>query len=174
MKIVVVLSITALLTACTSAPLTEPPNPSVAQTKPQEAYSKPRAEEAKPDQRNEVVMYAMSLLERGYRFGGGNPESGLDCSGMVSYIYQQATGLQLPHNAAKIAAAGREINVSELSPGDLVFFNTNGKPYSHVGIYIGDDRFIHAPKTDGKIKISSLKSSYFEKRLVAARTFFTG
>jgi cell wall-associated NlpC family hydrolase len=113
----------------------------------------------------------MSLMDSGYRFGGSNPESGLDCSGMVSYIYQQVLGLKLPHNAAKIAQAGREIKLSELSPGDLVFFNTSGQPYSHVGIYIGDDRFIHAPGQDGKIRTSSMKSDYFKKRFEAARTF---
>jgi cell wall-associated NlpC family hydrolase len=121
-------------------------------------------------QGNEIVMFAMALMDSGYQFGGSNPESGLDCSGMVSYIYQQVMGLKLPHNAAQIAQAGREINTSALTPGDLVFFNTTGKPYSHVGIYIGDGRFIHAPGQDGKIRISSLKSEYFEKRLEAART----
>ena len=116
-------------------------------------------------------MYAMSLMNSGYKFGGSNPESGLDCSGMVSYIYQQVLGLNLPHNAALIAQAGKEIGLSDISPGDLVFFNTNGQHFSHVGIYIGDDRFIHAPSQDGKISIGSLKSVYFEKRLEAARSF---
>jgi cell wall-associated NlpC family hydrolase len=122
------------------------------------------------EQGNEIVMFAMNLMDSGYKFGGSNPESGLDCSGMVSYIYQQVLGLKLPHNAAQIARAGKEIKPEELSPGDLVFFNTRGKPYSHVGIYIGDDRFIHAPGQDGKIKISSLKAGYFEKKFEAART----
>jgi cell wall-associated NlpC family hydrolase len=120
---------------------------------------------------NEVVLFAMALMDSDYRFGGSNPESGLDCSGMVSYIYQQVLGIRLPHNAAQIARAGREISLSRLSPGDLVFFNTSGQPFSHVGIYIGDDRFIHAPGQDGKIRISNLKSGYFEQRLEAARTF---
>jgi cell wall-associated NlpC family hydrolase len=131
----------------------------------------PDAAALKNHQGNEVVMFAMTLMDSGYRFGGSNPESGLDCSGMVSYIYQQALGLKLPHNAALIAKAGREISLTDLSPGDLVFFNTNGKPFSHVGIYIGDDRFIHAPGRDGKIKISHLRSGYFSNKLEAARTY---
>lgn len=121
---------------------------------------------------NEVVMYAMALIERGYRFGGNNPDSGLDCSGMVSYIYQHALGIELPHNAAQMAAIAREIPREKMVPGDLVFFNTTGKPFSHVGIYIGDDRFIHAPKRNGKISISSLKNQYFANRLQGVRTFF--
>lgn len=148
---------TALLAACATAPTTTPPSPPAAPTS--------------AEQGNEIVLFAMNLMGSGYKFGGSNPESGLDCSGMVSYIYQQVLGLQLPHNAAQIARAGKEISPAELSPGDLVFFNTSGQPYSHVGIYIGDDRFIHAPGQDGKIRIGSLKTGYFEKKFEAARTF---
>jgi len=152
------LTLTVLLVACSSVhtPYSE----------------RPTHASLKKEQGNEIVMYALGLMDNGYRFGGKNPENGLDCSGMVSYIYQQAVGLRLPHNAAQIAQAGREISLPGLVPGDLVFFNTTGQPFSHVGIYIGDDRFIHAPGQDGKIKISNLKSGYFEKRLEAARTFF--
>lgn len=120
----------------------------------------------------EVVMVAIGLMETDYRFGGSNPESGLDCSGMVSYVYENAVSLKLPHNAAEIARLGREISTSALRPGDLVFFNTQNRPFSHVGIYIGDDRFVHAPSTNGKVQIGSLKSSYYARRLEAARTFF--
>lgn len=120
----------------------------------------------------EVVMYALGLMDVGYRFGGKNPASGLDCSGMVSYIYRQALGIVLPPNAAEIAEIGREIDISRMAPGDLVFFNTNGKPFSHVGIYLGNDRFIHAPSSNGKIRINSLKTAYYAKHLEAARTFF--
>ena len=120
----------------------------------------------------EIVMYAMGLMGVDYRFGGANPEGGLDCSGMVSYIYDNAVGLRLPHNAAQIAQLGREIDIPSLQPGDLVFFNTLNRSFSHVGIYIGDDRFIHAPNSNGKITISSLKSGYYSKHFEAARSFF--
>ena len=91
---------------------------------------------------------------------------------MVSYIFQQSVGIRLPHNARKIALAGKVIRFTELLPGDLVFFNTNGQSFSHVGIYIGDGRFIHAPKHNGKIRTDSLSSGYFKDHLEAARTFF--
>lgn len=119
----------------------------------------------------EVVLYALGLLNINYRWGGANPESGLDCSGMVSYIYKQATGVVLPHNAAAMAQLGKEVDRQELSPGDLVFFNTRNKPFSHVGIYIGEDRFVHAPKTNSYIQVSSLKSGYFASRFEAARRY---
>ncbi len=122
--------------------------------------------------RNDVVMYAFGLISVDYRFGGKNPESGLDCSGMVSYIYQNSLGLKLPHNAAQIAGLGKDVSSTDLRPGDLVFFNTMNRPYSHVGIYIGDNRFIHAPHTNGKIEVASLKNRYFAQHFEAARTFF--
>ncbi len=127
---------------------------------------------AMPRQGNEVVIYALNLMDRDYKFGGSNPDTGLDCSGMVSYIFQQSVGIRLPHNARKIALAGKVIRFTELLPGDLVFFNTNGQSFSHVGIYIGDGRFIHAPKHNGKIRTDSLSSGYFKDHLEAARTFF--
>lgn len=118
---------------------------------------------------NEIVMQAMSLLDTGYRFGGRNPEAGLDCSGMVSLIVERVTGRRLPHNAAQIAAQTREISIGALRPGDFVFFNTSGKPFSHMGIYLGGGRFIHAPSTRGKVRLDTLLQGYFAQRLTAAR-----
>ncbi len=125
-----------------------------------------------PDKRDEVVLYALGLMDVDYRFGGGNPSSGLDCSGMVSYIYKNAVGMKLPHNAYRIAKISRKIGRDELKPGDLVFFDTLHRPYSHVGIYIGKGRFVHAPGSDGKIRISNLSSRYFSSRFDGARTLF--
>ena len=121
---------------------------------------------------NEVVFYAMGLIDTGYRFGGKNPEAGLDCSGMVSYIYGRAAGLKVQGSAADIARNGRAIDRSELRPGDLVFFNTMNRSFSHVGIFIGDARFIHAPSTNGRVRIDRMSDSYFASRFEAARTFF--
>jgi cell wall-associated NlpC family hydrolase len=118
----------------------------------------------------EVVMYAMSLIDTGYRFGGKNPEAGLDCSGMVSYIFDQAAGLKVQGSAADIARRGRPIERSELRPGDLVFFNTMNRPFSHVGLYIGDGRFVHAPSTNGRVRIEQMANRYFAQRFEAART----
>ncbi len=124
-------------------------------------------------QGREVVMFAMSLLDTGYRFGGKNPEAGLDCSGMVSYIFDQAAGLRVAGSAADIARRGRPVERHELIPGDLVFFNTQRRPFSHVGLYIGEGRFIHAPSSaSGRIRIDRLSSSYFATRFDAARSYF--
>lgn len=117
----------------------------------------------------DVVLYALGLLDVDYRFGGSNPENGLDCSGMVSFIYRQAAGLVLPHNAARLAELGEEIDAPQLQAGDLVFFNTLGRSFSHVGIYLGDGRFIHAPSSNGKIRIDSLKKGYYAQRYESAR-----
>jgi len=120
----------------------------------------------------EVVFYAMGLIDTGYRFGGKNPEAGLDCSGMVSYIYGQAAGLRVQGSAADIARNGKPIDRAELRPGDLVFFNTLNRSFSHVGIYIGETRFIHAPSTNGRVRIDRLSDTYYAQRFQAARTFF--
>ncbi len=124
------------------------------------------------DKGNEVVLYAMGLLDTGYRFGGKNPEAGLDCSGMVSYIYGQAAGLRVGGSAADIARQGRPVEPEALRPGDLVFFNTLNRPLSHVGIYIGDSRFIHAPSSNGRVRIDRLGDSYYAQRFDTARTLF--
>ena len=121
---------------------------------------------------NEIVFYAMGLIDTGYRFGGKNPEAGLDCSGMVSYIYGQAAGLKVQGSAADVARSSRPVDRGSLRPGDLVFFNTLNRSFSHVGIYIGDTRFIHAPSTNGKVRIDRLSDGYYAQRFEAARTFF--
>ena len=115
-------------------------------------------------------MYAMSLIDTGYRFGGKNPEAGLDCSGMVSYIFDQATGRRVQGSAADIARQGRPVPRDGLRPGDLVFFNTMNRPFSHVGLYIGGGRFIHAPSSNGRVRIENMDSRYFAQRYEAART----
>lgn len=121
---------------------------------------------------NEIAMYALGLIDTGYRFGGKNPEAGLDCSGMVSYIYGQAANMRLRGSAADIARISRPIDRDDLRPGDLVFFNTRGHAFSHVGIYIGDARFVHAPSTNGRVRIDRLNDRYYAQRYESARTLF--
>lgn len=121
----------------------------------------------------EMVLYALGLLGTGYRFGGRNPEAGLDCSGMVSYIVEQVSGQRLPHNAAQIAEMTRPIRVAELRPGDLVFFNTLNRRHSHMGIYMGEGRFVHAPSSRGHIRIERLDNVYFKPRIDGARRLVT-
>ncbi|MDR2174088.1 MAG: C40 family peptidase [Burkholderiales bacterium] len=132
-----------------------------------------RAADLPPTEKGrEVVLYALSLLDTGYRFGGKNPQAGFDCSGMVSYIYAQAVGVKVSGSAADIARQGAPVRDNRLRPGDLVFFNTLNRPFSHVGIYIGDNRFIHAPSTNGKVRIDDLGSRYFAERFEEARVYF--
>lgn len=121
---------------------------------------------------NDVALFALGLIETGYRFGGKNPEAGLDCSGMVAYVYEQAAGLRLPHNAAQIARLAQPVSRERLGPGDLVFFNTRGFSASHVGIYLGDGRFVHAPSSKGRVRIESMDNRYFAARFEGGRTLF--
>ena len=120
----------------------------------------------------ELVLFSMSLLDAGYRFGGKNPEAGVDCSGMVSYVFRNAAGIELTGSAAQMARQGRRVDAAGLAPGDLVFFDTRGGPHTHVGIYIGEGRFIHAPSTaSGRVRIARLDDSYFARRFTEARTY---
>jgi cell wall-associated NlpC family hydrolase len=120
----------------------------------------------------DVVMFALGLIDTGYRFGGRNPDAGVDCSGMVSYVFRQAAGVNITGSAADIARHGRAIGAGDLRPGDLVFFNTLNRPYSHVGIYIGERQFVHAPSSHGKVRIDSLDRTWFASRFEEARTYF--
>ncbi len=120
----------------------------------------------------DVALFAMGLVETGYRFGGKNPAAGLDCSGMVSYVYENAAGVKLAGSAADIARQGRPVDSARLKPGDLVFFNTRNRPHSHVGIYIGDGRFVHAPKSGGKVRADDLRKGWFGERFEEARSYF--
>lgn len=118
----------------------------------------------------EMVLFALGLLDTGYRFGGRNPDAGLDCSGMVAYVVETISGQRLPHNAARIAESTRPITLDELRPGDLVFFNTQKRRHSHMGIYIGGGRFVHAPSSRGSVRVERLDNRYFAPRLDGART----
>lgn len=154
-----------LLGACSSTPLAPPERlPGAPQS------SLPALPAS--DNGNEVAIYALSLIDTGYRFGGKNPSAGLDCSGMVSYIFGQAANLKITGSAADIARRGRQIDPSQLRAGDLVFFNTMNKPFSHVGIYLGDGRFVHAPATNGRVHITRMDNPYFASRFEMARTYF--
>ena len=108
------------------------------------------------DTGNNIFIYSLGLIDTNYRFRSKNLEAELDCSGMVWYVYQQAAGLRVSGSAADIARQGRPISKAQLRAGDLVFFNTMHRPFFHVGIYIGDGRFINAPSTNGKVRIGRL------------------
>ncbi|MGB6006989.1 C40 family peptidase [Castellaniella sp.] len=127
-----------------------------------------------PAQRTEVVMTALSLLDTQYRYGSARPARGFDCSGLVKYVFATATHTALPHNTDQIAQLSRPVSHSRLQPGDLVFFDTLGQPNSHMGIYLGDGRFINAPSSGGQVRIDSLDSPYYRKHFQSVGTLFSG
>jgi cell wall-associated NlpC family hydrolase len=117
----------------------------------------------------QLVAGALGFLGVPYRRGGSDAESGFDCSGFVRAIYQQTAGLLLPRSASAQAAATETIDKTELKPGDLVFFNTMRRAFSHVGIYVGNGKFIHSPKPGGEVRVEDLGASYWAKRFDGAR-----
>ncbi|TCV90358.1 C40 family peptidase [Sulfurirhabdus autotrophica] len=127
------------------------------------------SQEKSPGHVSELLMNALSLVGVKYKYGGSSPETGLDCSGFVGHVFESAAGLVLPRSASEISTVGSKVTKSELRPGDLVFFKTMRKAISHVGIYLGNNRFIHASSSStGSVLISNMKESYWAKRFMTA------
>ena len=118
---------------------------------------------------SDLVVGAMGFLGVPYRRGGSTVETGFDCSGFVKSMYEQTIGLVLPRSAAQQAAATQTIERTELRPGDLVFFNTMRRAFSHVGIYVGNGKFIHSPKPGAEVRVEDMGGSYWAKRFDGAR-----
>jgi cell wall-associated NlpC family hydrolase len=121
----------------------------------------------------DVVVGALNMIGVRYRWGGNTPDSGLDCSGFVRYVFQDTLGLALPRRAEEMSRMGEKVRVSDLKPGDLVFFNTMRRTFSHVGIYIGDNKFVHSPSTGSTIRVDDMDDGYWEKRFTGARRLET-
>lgn len=120
--------------------------------------------------RTELALFAMGLIGAVYKPGGDNPTTGMDCSGFVKYVFGQVAGLKLPHNALAMSKISTQIDKTELRPGDLVFFKTMKNAFSHVGIYLGDNRFIHAASSKtGVVMISHLDDPYWSTKFNGAR-----
>ena len=117
----------------------------------------------------DVATYALGLLGVNYKFGGNSPETGLDCSGLVRYVFQEVTGVSLPRTAKEMSGLGSKVTIADLKPGDLVFFNTRRFAFSHVGIYLGDNRFVHAPRRGREVTVASLDQAYWQKHFNGAR-----
>jgi cell wall-associated NlpC family hydrolase len=117
----------------------------------------------------DVAIAALGLIGVDYRFGGDDPASGFDCSGLVRYVFSQTTGIALPRTSAEMGRVGARIARVDLLPGDLVFFNTRHFADSHVGIYLGDNRFVHAPSRGSEVRIASLDDAYWKRRFTGAR-----
>ena len=117
----------------------------------------------------ELVIRSLALLGVQYRFGGNSPDTGLDCSGLVRHVYQGALGLVLPRRSEDISRKGESVSLDQLRPGDLVFFNTLRRAFSHVGIYIGANRFVHAPSRGGQVRVEHIDNRYWMSRFNGAR-----
>ena len=156
---VVGLMILAVLSACSSAPIRKgsykgktPQNVSVG---------------AGPNRA--VAVYAMQLLGTPYHYGGSSPTDGFDCSGLVQYSSKKTLGVNLPRRSAEQADYGSNINLSSAKAGDLLFFNTSGEANSHVGIYLGQTYFVHAPSSGGAVRVEDYTLDYWQKRFNGAR-----
>ncbi len=123
------------------------------------------------DAASEMVLTAMNFLGVPYRRGGSSADNGFDCSGFTRYVFEHSLGLLLPRRADEQARQPGLAQVlrDELKPGDLVFFNTMRRAFSHVGIYVGDGKFIHAPRSGGEVRIEDMRQAYWSKRFNGAR-----
>jgi len=117
----------------------------------------------------DLILKGLELVGINYRRGGTNPDSGLDCSGFVQLVFKDSIGKLLPRTAKEQSQVGDVIDKKELKPGDLVFFNTMRRAFSHVGIYLGDNRFLHAPRTGAEVRVEDMSQGYWVKRYNGAR-----
>lgn len=155
------LSFSALIAAgCGTAPRLHLPLPDAAP---------PPMAATVPGAPGEAALMALSLVGIPYAAGGGSPETGFDCSGFVAYVFARSMELRLPRNTYDLARAGVAIEPGELRAGDLVFYNTQQRAFSHVGIYLGEARFVHAPSTGGAVRIETMDLRYWSQRFDGAR-----
>ncbi len=117
----------------------------------------------------DLILKGLEMVGVSYRRGGTDPDAGLDCSGFVQLVFKDAVGLVLPRTSKEMSEVGARIDRQELKPGDLVFFNTMRRAFSHVGIYLGEGRFLHAPRPGGEVRVEDMGSSYWVKRYNGAR-----
>jgi len=118
---------------------------------------------------SDLVINALGMLGIRYKYGGSTPESGMDCSGLVRYVFRETLGRELPRTSEEISQLGQKVDTRDLQPGDLVFYNTLRRSFSHVGIYLGDNKFIHSPSPGGEVRIESMDVAYWKKRFNGAR-----
>ena len=121
------------------------------------------------DYRRAAAVQARYAIGVPYHYGGASPETGFDCSGLVAHVYERAWGMALPRSTAGQRHVGRAVKRSHLLPGDLVFYNTRGRPFSHVGIYLGDGHFVHAPRRGQRVRVESIDNPYWRARFDGAR-----
>jgi len=118
---------------------------------------------------NDLVMYAVSLADTPYRYGGNSSSGGFDCSGFVGHVYRHTLSIPLPRTSREISRVGKAVGQSELRAGDLVFYNTQHASFSHVGIYVGDGKFVHSPRSGERVRTEDMQMSYWQTRYDGAR-----
>ena len=157
-----------LLAGCASPPArrtapdnSEPANPAASRPRPSGPYN---------TLRNDVAMVALSLLDTPYAWGGRGPATGFDCSGLVAHVLREGGGLRVKGSAADLGRMSRPIDRADLLPGDLVFFNTLGARHSHVGVYVGDGRFVHASNPRTGVRIDAMSNRYYAQRFEGAHS----
>jgi len=121
------------------------------------------------DRAAQIAIEALSLVGIRYRYGGNSPEQGLDCSGLVRYVFKEAGGTDLPRTSNEMSRRGQPVDKQDLQPGDLVFFNTLNRAFSHVGIYLGNNQFIHAPSAGRNVRVENMDMTYWKTRFNGAR-----
>ena len=122
----------------------------------------------------DVILQGLKFVGVRYRWGGNTEDSGLDCSGFVRLVFKDTLGTSLPRTAREMSEVGQQIDFSQLKPGDLVFFNTMRRAFSHVGIYLGDNHFLHAPHAGAEVRVENMENSYWLQRYNGARRILEG
>lgn len=159
---------TVLAACCLTAGLTQPGFAAAQTAESQDELSS----QGRSGAATEVALRALGLLGVNYRWGGSTPDGGLDCSGLVQHVFKDAIGLLLPRRSEEMSRAGETVAIEQLKPGDLVFFNTLRRAFSHVGIYIGNSQFVHAPRAGASVRVESIVSQYWTQRFDGARRVF--
>jgi cell wall-associated NlpC family hydrolase len=164
-----VLSSFLLAVACASASIS-----AIATEQVRKSEEQPSFFERYTNAAQDVILQGLKLVGVRYRLGGNDEDSGLDCSGFVRLVYKDSVGALLPRTAAEMSQMGQRIDTSQLKPGDLVFFNTMRRAFSHVGIYLGDNHFLHAPRSGAEVRVENMENSYWVKRYNGARRVIEG
>lgn len=126
-------------------------------------------EQVSGERMNDVALYALSLADTPYRYGGASDDNGFDCSGFVRHVYLNTLGIKLPRTSTEMSRVGERLDAGQLRPGDLVFFNTRQRSFSHVGIYVGEERFVHSPSSGKAIMVVNMREKYWRSRYNGAR-----
>ena len=142
---------------------------------PEETVDEPRplVDQPQPARLQNMLIHAISLIGVRYKFGGSSTQSGFDCSGFVRHVFAESIPIELPRSSFAMGKMGLPVEKNDLRPGDLVFYNTLHRTFSHVGIYLGEGRFVHAPSRGKSVEIVEMSDNYWKKRFNGARRLLT-